>query len=343
MTFYMFHGLTDKYIVSWHDLGWHWARAGMMSIFEKPCTSEYQFRGLGEEQAWCQFFKSHIHQNVNLGSGLPSPSFSESCGGIEAGSSTVTPKMTRISHLPTIVYRSIRPSDLEVLKEIHESLFPIRYESQFFLNVVNGRGIVSWAAVDMNRPDASRDEPIGFVTARVVAGTESEMADMLGYESLKTERTFVYILTLGVIKPYRNLGIASALVWEVIEYASSIPSCRAVYLHVISYNQSAILFYKKNSFRCLRKLENFYYINGHHYDAYLYIYYVNGGRAPCSALVFLAAVGAYVKSLFKSITGKLWKFEGSKSSKWPKCKGIGGILTSNHRFHMSESSECQCV
>lgn len=30
---------------------------------------------------------------------------------------------------------------------------------------------------------------------------------MLGYEHVSTERTLIYILTLGVIKQYRNLGI----------------------------------------------------------------------------------------------------------------------------------------
>jgi ribosomal protein S18 acetylase RimI-like enzyme len=107
---------------------------------------------------------------------------------------------------------------------------------------------------------------------------------MLGYEMLKTERSLIYILTLGVIKPYRNCGIASALVWEVIHYASRISTCRAVYLHVISYNQSAIHFYQKNMFHCLRRLHNFYCIEGRFYDAYLYVYYVNGGRSPCSAV-----------------------------------------------------------
>lgn len=307
-------------------------------------------QGLGKDQSDHQFYRSCLYENIE-GCSLqenpvirsPLPSDSESCMGIRSVPSMVAPGVRKISHLPTIGYRPIRPSDLEVLKEIHKALFPIRYESEFFLNVVNGRGIVSWAAVDTSRPDGHGDDPIGFVTARVVVATESEMEDMLGYDMLKTDRTLVYILTLGVIKPYRNLGIASRLVWEVIEYASSIPSCRAVYLHVISYNQSAILFYKKNSFQCLRKLQNFYYINGYHYDAYLYVYYVNGGRAPCSALDFLAAVGTYVRSLFHSLTTKIWKNEENKATKWPKCKEAGGLLSSSRRLHVTDSNGCQCV
>eukprot|EP00246_Nothoceros_aenigmaticus_P018622 TRINITY_DN981_c0_g1_i2.p1 TRINITY_DN981_c0_g1~~TRINITY_DN981_c0_g1_i2.p1 ORF type:complete len:261 (+),score=30.99 TRINITY_DN981_c0_g1_i2:308-1090(+) len=177
---------------------------------------------------------------------------------------------------PEISYRPILPSDLEVLKDIHEALFPIKYESEFFTNVVHGLGIISWAAVDRNRSDANREELVGFVTARTMTATEAEEADMLGYEYGNTGRTLIYILTLGVIRQYRNYGIASTLVSEVTEYAKTITSCRAVYLHVISYNKTAILFYEKNSFYSLRKLRNFYYINGHYYDAYLYVFYVNG-------------------------------------------------------------------
>lgn len=77
---------------------------------------------------------------------------------------------------------------------------------------------------------------------------------------------------------------ASSLIREVIKYASSIPTCRAVYLHVISYNNPAINLYKKISFKCVRRLRGFYFINGQHYDSYLFMYYVNGGRSPCSPL-----------------------------------------------------------
>ncbi|KAL4349413.1 hypothetical protein S83_031122 [Arachis hypogaea] len=130
--------------------------------------------------------------------------------------------------------------------------------------------------VDSNRPDGRCDELIGFVTARVVFAKESEIVDLLGYDSAKSDQTLVYILTLGVVDTYRKLGIASSLIKEVIKYASSISTCRAVYLHVISYNNPAIFLYKKMSFKCIRRLQGFYLINGQHYDSYLFMYYVMG-------------------------------------------------------------------
>lgn len=246
-------------------------------------------------------------------------------------------------HCPTIVYRPMRPSDLEVLEQIHLALFPIRYESEFFLNVVNGHGIVSWAAVDSSRSDSQRDELIGFVTARTVAAKESEIDDLFGYDA-RNDQILVYVLTLGVIEPYRNFGIATALVREVIKYASGLYTCRAVYLHVISYNDPAIHFYKKMSFNCLRRLRDFYYINGQHYDSFLFVYYVNGSRSRCSPLDLMVAVAAYVRSLFTSLASRLWKNEEKKAARWFKCKETSSLLmTQNKRIVSAESAGCQCV
>lgn len=55
------------------------------------------------------------------------------------------------------------------------SFYICRYESEFFFNVVNGNGIVSWAAVDSSRPDGQNDELIGFVTTRIVVAKDSEV------------------------------------------------------------------------------------------------------------------------------------------------------------------------
>ncbi|KAL8469396.1 hypothetical protein ACS0TY_032289 [Phlomoides rotata] len=223
---------------------------------------------------------------------------------------------------PIIAYRPVQPSDLVILERIHGKLFPIRYETEFFHNVVNGNGIVSWGAVDRSRPEEQSDELIGFVTARVVSAKESEIEDLLSFDSSKADQTLIYILTLGVVDSYRNLGIASSLIHEVMKYASNISTCRAVYLHVISYNNPAMHLYKKMSFQCVRRLYNFYFINGQHFDSYLFVYYVNGGRSPCSPLELVTLFVTYAKSGFKSMAAKLWKDE-RRISKWPRGDVIG--------------------
>ncbi|XP_022718601.1 histone acetyltransferase MCC1-like [Durio zibethinus] len=249
----------------------------------------------------------------------------------------------KISHRPTICYRSIQPSDLEMLEQIHSDVFPIRYESEFFQNVVNGRDIVSWAAVDRSRPDGQSDELIGFVTARIVLAKDSEIADFFRYDSSKEDQTLVYILTLGVVAAYRNVGIATALINEVIKYASRIPACRAVYLHVISYNNPAIDLYKKMSFKCVRRLNGFYLIDAQHYDSYLFVYYVNGSRSPCSPLELVTVVVSCMKTGLKSVAAKLMKNE-EKTVKWPKCKETRGLIsTQNKRMIKTECSGCEYV
>ncbi|XP_059433785.1 histone acetyltransferase MCC1 isoform X2 [Corylus avellana] len=266
---------------------------------------------------------------------------SDLCWGLTAQSSMVNPKVPR---RPTLFYRPIQPSDLEILEQIHGDLFPIRYESEFFQNVVNGREIVSWAAVDRSRPNGKSDELVGFVTARIVLAKESEIADVLRYDSSKSDQTLVYILTLGVVEAYRNCGIASSLIRKVIKYASSIPTCQAVYLHVISYNNPAIHLYQKMSFTCIRRLQGFYLINGQHYDSYLFVYYVNGGRSPCSPLELVTSMVGYMRSGFKTVTAKLYKNEDRKVPKWSKCKETHSLIsTQNKRNLNAECGGCDCV
>ncbi|KAF5189509.1 N-acetyltransferase protein [Thalictrum thalictroides] len=248
----------------------------------------------------------------------------------------------KAAHHPAIVYRPIGPSDLGILEQIHCDLFPIRYESEFFLNVVHGREIVSWGAVDRSRPGNQSDELIGFVTARIVLADDSEIGDMLRYDS-RTDQTLVYILTLGVVESYRNHGIATSLTREVIKYASTIPSCRAVYLHVIAYNRTAICFYKKLSFQCVRRLRDFYYIKGQHYDSYLFVYYVNGGQSPCSPLDIVAAVATYMRSLCKSLVARLWRNEDKNILRWPKCKDTSCLLVNQSKRNLTTEGGCQCV
>ena len=76
---------------------------------------------------------------------------------------------------------------------------------------------------------------------------------------LLDQETVAYILTLGVTDQYRHLGIASQLIQKVVQHAQTQLS-RAVYLHVIDYNEAALNLYNKNKFEELAALPNFYHI-----------------------------------------------------------------------------------
>ncbi|XP_047069952.1 histone acetyltransferase MCC1-like [Lolium rigidum] len=228
---------------------------------------------------------------------------------------------------PTVEYRPIRLSDLQVLEQIHVDLFPVRYERDFFLDVVNGNGIISWGAVDTSRSD----ELVGFVTTKMVSAQDSEIEDIFSYNCLRKDSTLVYILTLGVVDRYRNLGIASSLVQEVIKYGTSIINCRGVYLHVISYNQPAIRFYKKMLFNLVRRLPMFYYIKGQHYDSLLFVYYVREGLSPCSLLGFLEV-----------LVTKIWSKKNKSTHEWSRFKESSTLLVTQTDMRIISSEDKRC-
>lgn len=242
-----------------------------------------------------------------------------------------------ISRRPSIYYRPISPNDLDRLEQIHRDIFPIKYESEFFQSVVNGVGIVSWAAVDRSRPDGYSDELIGFVTAKFVLAKESEIDDLIGYDSSQGEETLIYILTLGVVETYRNHGIAMSLISGVIRYASGLSLCRGVYLHVIAYNNPAIRLYNRLMFRCVRRLNGFYLIKRQHFDAFLFVYFFNGSRSPCSPLEVAMFVVNYMKNGIKSVASKLTRKE-EQGLKWLVCKDTDCVLPTQTKPNLGSSS-----
>lgn len=246
---------------------------------------------------------------------------------------------------PAISYRPIQPSDLDVLVRLHTDLFPVRYEPEFYQKVVTGQEL-SWGAVDRNRPNGQNDELIGFVTARILPAKDSEVEDLLNC-NMSSDLKLVYILTLGVVDSYRNHGIAASLIKEVKKYAATIPTCRAVYLHVILYNNPAIHLYQKMSFQCVRRLYSFYFINGQHFDAFLFIFYVNGGRSRCSPLDILRHAVAYLRGGIEVVVSKLQrKRNDNKGLRWRKNREATFNLvssTQSKKILLNEDSGYQCV
>ena len=115
---------------------------------------------------------------------------------------------------------------------------------------------------------------IGFLFGQFMSTDMCE--EKYVFDLKKKPKKMFYILTLGVRKEYRNMGLASHLVQKSIQVAKLDQSCGIVYLHVIHYNKAAIKMYENNNFEFLKTMTSFYKINNEYYDSYLYGIFLNG-------------------------------------------------------------------
>lgn len=87
-----------------------------------------------------------------------------------------------------------------------------------------------------------------------------------------------YIMTLGTTKEFRNIGLGTKLIEDCVKLVQNTPTCGALYLHVITYNQVAIRFYEKMGFYRMDEIKDYYNIDGKTYGCYLYARFFHGNR-----------------------------------------------------------------
>ena len=88
-----------------------------------------------------------------------------------------------------------------------------------------------------------------MIVAEIKLKRTTDKEDWYILSSQHPENTQVtYILSLGVFKEFRRLGVASLLLDTLISYLRAETDCKAIYLHVLSSNQVAIDFMKKDIF-----------------------------------------------------------------------------------------------
>jgi ribosomal protein S18 acetylase RimI-like enzyme len=83
------------------------------------------------------------------------------------------------------------------------------------------------------------------------------------------DRQGCYIMTLGVIDECRQFGLGTMLLEHTCrEIATCYTDCEIIYLHVVTYNNSAIKFYtEKNGFLVCKTEKDHYVIFEQDYDA----------------------------------------------------------------------------
>ncbi|EPQ31572.1 uncharacterized protein PFL1_00905 [Pseudozyma flocculosa PF-1] len=164
----------------------------------------------------------------------------------------------------------LTPNNLGQLRKLNSVLFPVSYSERFYKDVLD--------------PDVASICKLGLFNDIAVSNV------CCRFEADGNDAVKVYIATLGVLAPYRRLGLATALIQHVLKAAGPGSTVEltdkdapqpapkkdkngkeikpeavkvqkkvsAVYLHVQTSNDEARAFYEKLGFKVTQTIDSYY-------------------------------------------------------------------------------------
>nr|CAG4643527.1 EOG090X0ED2 [Ilyocryptus agilis] len=135
----------------------------------------------------------------------------------------------------TIELGDLTQHNLKQLKVLNRDVFPVAYNEKFYKDLLGAGELCKLAYCN--------DIVVGAVCCRI---DQSE------------NRRRLYIMTLGVLAKYRELGLGTLMlehVFKVCEHEGNIDS---IYLHVQVNNDTALSFYKKFGFQIVSTAVEYY-------------------------------------------------------------------------------------
>ncbi|GAB2215664.1 hypothetical protein Droror1_Dr00020058 [Drosera rotundifolia] len=129
----------------------------------------------------------------------------------------------------------VRDKNIMQLKKLNVALFPVRYNDKYYSDAL--------AAGDFTKLAYYSDICVGAIACR--------------FEKREDGAVRLYIMTLGVLAPYRGLGIGTKMLIHALDLSSK-QNITEIYLHVQTNNEEAINFYKKFGFEITETIHNYY-------------------------------------------------------------------------------------
>ncbi|TFK44412.1 acyl-CoA N-acyltransferase [Crucibulum laeve] len=147
--------------------------------------------------------------------------------------STVTPKSPRVS------FASLTPNNLGTVRKLNSVLFPIKYSEKFYHDILQPE------VEDFCKLIYYNDVPVGTICCRL---------------ENKGDQTKLYLMTMGVLAPYRSRRLGSKSLELIMEAAAShaAPKIDKIYLHVQVSNLSAKKFYERHGFKEMEVHKDYY-------------------------------------------------------------------------------------
>ncbi|MGH0167311.1 UNVERIFIED_CONTAM: hypothetical protein FKN15_051804 [Acipenser sinensis] len=182
--------------------------------------------------------------------------------------------------LSEIKLRVLCHDDIDTVKHLCSDWFPIEYPDSWYRDITSNKKFFSLSAT-------YRGGIVGMIVAEIKGRTKvhKEDGDILA-SSFPVDTQVAYILSLGVVKEFRKHGIGSLLLDSLKEHISTMAQdhCKAIYLHVLTTNNTAIHFYENRDFRQHHYLPYYYSIRGVLRDGFTYVLYINDGHPPWTIL-----------------------------------------------------------
>ncbi|XP_028001467.1 N-alpha-acetyltransferase 60 isoform X1 [Eptesicus fuscus] len=182
--------------------------------------------------------------------------------------------------LSEVSLRLLCHDDIDTVKHLCGDWFPIEYPDSWYRDITSNKKFFSLAAT-------YRGTIVGMIVAEIKSRTKihKEDGDILA-SNFSVDTQVAYILSLGVVKEFRKHGIGSLLLESLKDHISTTAQdhCKAIYLHVLTTNNTAINFYENRDFKQHHYLPYYYSIRGVLKDGFTYVLYINGGHPPWTIL-----------------------------------------------------------
>lgn len=174
---------------------------------------------------------------------------------------TTKDKDTKPHPLP-VAWGNLTEKNVKQLQRLNSTIFPVKYNNRFYSEAIKApEGFVKLAyynellvgAVCCRKENCASNKAFG----KAIPQSSTNSPDTGNPSSMSS----LYIMTLGVLAPYRERGIGKQLITHVLDLVRASPACADVvdiYLHVQEGNDEALRFYEGYGFEVKEKLGGYY-------------------------------------------------------------------------------------
>ncbi|KAG9005983.1 hypothetical protein FRB94_002147 [Tulasnella sp. JGI-2019a] len=175
---------------------------------------------------------------------------------MSATATSITTASTVSPRVPKIDFSPVNPNNIGTLRKLNQVLFPIKYSEKFYTDVLLPQHEDYCLLVYYN------DIPVGTICCRIEK------------EPSSSELGRLYIMTMGVLAPYRSRKVGSKALQRVIDAAvahnktiTNTPPKDApphkkkldyFYMHVQTSNDEARRFYERHGFSEVGRVDGYY-------------------------------------------------------------------------------------